>query len=242
MPKELKPVQQDDDVEDFRIQPRSLQAEVLDRLRNEIVEGVWKPGERLQERLLCDRFGISRSPLREAYQVLATEGLLDLLRNRGAVVSMPSLAAVLDHHALMVALECLGIELACAAASDKELEDIRKKHEVESAAAANHDEAAAFRLNNDLHRSIVVASHNQPLMDAHLIEWRQLIRVQNATSDLQPDLPVHEHDAFIEPLLRRDKVKAVKGLKRHLAHVEANLRHRMATLEKEAQKALRQSA
>jgi len=53
---------------------QSLQASVLERLRQEIIEGVWRPGVRLQERILCERFGISRSPLRETFQVLASEG------------------------------------------------------------------------------------------------------------------------------------------------------------------------
>jgi len=222
------------EAEDFTIRMPSLQETVLNRLRDEIIRGVWKPGVRLQERLLCERFGISRSPLREAYQVLAAEGLLDLLRNRGAVVTTPSLREVLDHHTLLVALECLGIELACSAATDAELDTIRRRHESESAAAAKGDEITAFDLNNDLHRLIVLASHNQPLIDAHLIVSRQIIRVQNVTGFLQPDLPAHEHDAFIEPLLRRSKPQAVKGLKRHLTTVETNLRHRLETLAEEA--------
>jgi len=61
-----------------------------ERLRQEIIEGVWKPGVRLQERILCERFGISRSPLRETFQVLASEGLLELLRT-GRAVSAPTL-------------------------------------------------------------------------------------------------------------------------------------------------------
>jgi DNA-binding GntR family transcriptional regulator len=233
---------EDNEIQNLKIHPRSLQAEVLDRLRDEIIQGVWKPGERLQERLLCERFGISRSPLREAYQVLAAEGLLDLLRNRGAVVSTPTLTDVLHHHTLLVALECLGIELACAAATEKELSAIRAKHEEESAAAAATDQSAAFRLNNELHRAVVLASHNQPLIDAHLVASRQIIRIQNVTGYLQPDMPVHEHDAFIEPLLRRSKAQAVKGLKLHLATVEQNLRERLAIMATEIGGAARLTA
>src|SRR5882724_6011583 len=105
----------------FLIEHSSLQARALDRLRDEIINGVWKPGERLQERTLCQRFGISRSPLREAYQVLAAEGLLELARNRGAIVSSPSLSDVLQHHVLLEPLETLAIELACGAATDAEI-------------------------------------------------------------------------------------------------------------------------
>lgn len=228
--------------EDFKISMPSLQEEVLNRLRDEIIRGVWKPGTRLQEALLCERYGVSRSPLREAYQVLATEGLLELLRNRGAVVSTPSLADVLDNHALLVALECLGIELAARNAADAELKAIHKRHKAESVAAEAGDEALAFQLNNELHRSIVVASHNRPLINAHLIASRQIIRVQNVTGYLHPDLPVHEHDAFIEPLMRREVGPAVEGLRRHLATVEANLRRRLETMAEETARAGRLTA
>ncbi len=228
--------------EDYKIQTTSLQSEVLNRLRDEIIRGVWKPGDRLQEQLLTERYGVSRSPLREAYQVLATEGLLDLLRNRGAVVSTPTLADVLDNHHLLVVLETLGIELAAKQASDAELQAILARHEAESAAAAAGDEALAFQLNNELHRSIVVASHNRPLINAHLIVSRQIIRVQNVTGYPQPDLPVHEHDAFIEPLMKRKAKPAVEGLRRHLATVEANLRRRLETMAEESAKAARLTA
>src|SRR6185295_11917258 len=146
-----------------------------DRLRDEIIRGVWKPGERLQERTLCQRFGISRSPLREAYQVLAAEGLLELARNRGAIVSSPSLADVLQHHVLLEALETLAIELACDEATDAEIAAIVAKHEEERRAKKGD----AYRLNNELHRMIVVASHNRPVQDAHIVAQRRLIQVQN---------------------------------------------------------------
>lgn len=206
----------------LKIEPRSLQAEVLERLRDEIIRGVWKPGVRLQERILCERYGISRSPLREAYQVLAAEGLLLLLRNRGAVVTTPSFNDVMDAFTLLVSLETLGIELACSAASDVDLHAIKDKHRREIIAAAERDEDTAFRLNNELHRAVVEASHNCFLVEAHLIVSRQIVRVQNATGFLYPDMPTDEHVAFIKPLLRRDKINAVKHLKRHLTHVRAN--------------------
>ncbi|QGZ93819.1 GntR family transcriptional regulator [Terricaulis silvestris] len=214
----------------LKIEPRSLQAEVLDRLRDEIIRGVWKPGVRLQERTLCERFGISRSPLREAYQVLAAEGLLDLLRNRGAVVSTPSYDESMDAFTLLATLETLSIELACAKGTDDELDAIGEIHRREVAAAARRDEAKAFELNNKLHRAVVEASHNGPVMDAHLIVSRQIIRVQNATGFLLPDMPADEHIGFIEPLLKRSKAAAVKGLRAHLAHVRDNIARRLETL------------
>lgn len=222
----------------FRIPFQSLQAEALDRLRDEIIRGVWKPGERLQERLLCQRFGISRSPLREAYQVLAAEGFLNLLRNRGAVVSSPSKTEVMQNHVLLEALETLAIGIACEEASDSEISAIVATHQKEQKAIQANDEAAAYSLNNDLHRMIVIASHNNPVIDAHLVVQRRNIRIQNLNgfSRPEPALPADEHEEFIQALRKRSKIQAVRGMKKHLEHVKKNLQSRLEALERASRK------
>ena len=224
----------------FRIEHSSLQARALDRLRDEIIRGVWKPGERLQERTLCQRFGISRSPLREAYRVLAAEGLLELPRNRGAIVAAPSLSDVLQHHVLLDALETLAIELACDAASDAELAAIAATHEEERHAKT----VDAYRLNNELHRMIVMASHNRPLQDAHIVAQRRLIHVQNVNGFQreEPAPPAAEHERFIRALLKRSKAEAVRGLRAHLANVKSHLRSRLEPRERAGSRPLRNSA
>ncbi|MGN2393630.1 GntR family transcriptional regulator, partial [Pelomicrobium sp. G1] len=70
---------------------RPLHHEVAARLRDMIIQGELAPGARLNERVLCQQLGISRTPLREALKVLATEGLVELLPNRGAVVTQLTL-------------------------------------------------------------------------------------------------------------------------------------------------------
>jgi DNA-binding GntR family transcriptional regulator len=208
---------------------QSLQASVLERLRQEIVEGVWKPGLRLQERILCERFGISRSPLREAFHVLASEGLLELLPNRGAVVSAPSLKDALDHFVLERALECLAIGLACEHASARELAQIETLHRNYKRLASARDKSAFVHCNNEVHRAIVTASGNGAVVDAHLINSRQLIRIQNLRGFVEHSAQEswREHDAFIKPLLARHKTKAVAALNRHFDTVEHHLHARL---------------
>src|SRR6478609_3493605 len=91
----------------------SLHGELLAALRDYLVEGNLAPGARVPERLLCERFGISRTPLREALKVLASEGLIDLLPNRGAWVRQlgpDEMVALFD---VMGGLEALAGRLAC---------------------------------------------------------------------------------------------------------------------------------
>jgi len=216
-------------MDDNKIQRSSLQSEVVTRLRDEIVQGVWKPGTRLQERLLCDRYGISRSPLREAYQVLSSEGLLDITLNRGAVVSAPTPALTLQQFVLFQALEVLAIELACDNATDEALSAIRRANQKMKTSAERGAVAEFLRDNTTVHRLVVEASGNAPLIEAHTVVSRQLIRVQNLDGPLEHPISESEseHDNFIDALAARDKVRAAAELRRHLATVEDNLRKRL---------------
>ncbi|MFV3075530.1 GntR family transcriptional regulator [Niveispirillum fermenti] len=214
---------------DHIIPRSSLQIEVCNRLRSEIIEGIWQPGMRLQERLLCERFGISRSPLREAYQALAAEGLIEIMLNKGAVVTTPTPELTLQQYDLLQALEMLGMELACRNADDAQLAGILRINDGMKACAANGDIAGFLHANNDVHRHIVLASGNEPLIDAHLLVSRQIIRVQNLRGPLEhlPAESVAEHDGFLEALIRRDAAAALSLFKRHLKTAEENLRRRL---------------
>ena len=87
-------------IEPLGISPirRPLHEETVDRLRDLIVQGELAPGSRLNERVLTARLGVSRTPLREAIKLLATEGLVDLLPNRGAVVAPIDPARIAETH------------------------------------------------------------------------------------------------------------------------------------------------
>ncbi len=207
----------------------SLQTEAVSRLRSEIIEGELSPGTRLQERLLCDKYGISRSPLREAFQVLASESLIDILPNKGAIVTAPTPSLALQNLALLRALELLAIRLAAEHASDEQIALVAEADATMTQAAANGDMQAFFKANNDVHRRIVLASGNTPLADAHLVTSRQLIRIQNLDGPLEHMVSegVHEHHEIIVALKNHDADRAAALLGAHLATVEENLRARL---------------
>jgi len=180
---------------------------------------------------MCERFGISRSPLREAYHVLATEGLLNLSPSRGAVVTAPTLEEVLQHYVLLKALETLGIELACDNATEDDLDQLELLHRKMRRLAEKGDMAGLLKVNNDVHRTIVCASGNQPLIDTHQIISRHIIRLQNINGAIEHSVEesYQEHEVFMEALLNRDKPVAIATFKAHLSTVEDNLRKRLET-------------
>jgi DNA-binding GntR family transcriptional regulator len=196
------------------------------------VEGVRRPGTRLQERTLCEVYGISRSPLREAFQILVAEKLIDVSVNKGAVVSTPTASFILQNFTLLRSLELLAIRLACRYADGRDLDGIGEAEEAMKACIAANDLRGFFRANNEVHRRIVLAGGNGPLADAHLIASRQIIRVQNLDGPLEhfPGEGVSEHERVIAALRERDEVLAHALLDAHLDTIEDNLRRRLEAL------------
>ncbi len=208
---------------------RSLQAEVISRLRDEIVEGVWAPGMRLQERVLCERYGVSRSPLREACRVIAAEGLLELQPNRGAVVTRPTLTDAIEYMEIVVALQTLAIRRACEIATDEQLAVIASLHGKMREASDLGDIDEFFRINNEVHEAIVRASSNSALVSMHENADRHITRLQNLSGakEADPCLSMEEHESFIAALLRRDSKTASAALATHLKTVTEEIKKRI---------------
>jgi DNA-binding GntR family transcriptional regulator len=198
---------------------RPLHEEAVDRLRELIVQGELAPGSRLNERVLTARLGVSRTPLREAIKLLATEGLVDLLPNRGAVVAPIDPARIAETLAVMGALESLAGELVCAWASDESLAEIRALHYEMLAMHARRDLDGYFRYNQAIHLKIVEASGNAVLAQ----NYRQLnasarrVRYMANLSPERWDAAVQEHEAILAALNGRDAERLKRLLRDHLA-------------------------
>jgi len=199
---------------------RPLHEEAADRLRDSIVQGRLAAGARLNERLLTAELGVSRTPLREAFKVLATEGLVELLPNRGAIVSQMDPARLAESLAVMGALEALAGELACGSATDAQINEIRALHYEMLAYHARNDLAGYFKFNQAIHLKIVKYSGNTVLYNI----YRQLngnVRRARYMANLSKerwDAAVREHGEILAALSARD-VKRIKALlSDHLAH------------------------
>jgi DNA-binding GntR family transcriptional regulator len=202
---------------------RPLHEAAIDRLRDAIVRGELAPGARLNERVLSEQLGISRTPLREAFKLLATEGLVALLPNRGAIVAPVDAGRIAQTLDVMGALETRIGELACAQASDAAIANIRALHYEMRAAHARGDLAAYFIRNQEIHLALAEATGNGVL--AHT--YRQLnanVRRVRYMANLSParwDAAVEEHEAILAALTRRDGVRLRALLSDHLAHKTA---------------------
>lgn len=199
---------------------RPLHEEATDRLRDLIVQGRLAPGTRLNERLLTGQFGLSRTPLREAFKVLATEGLVELLPNRGAIVSQMDPVRLAETLAVMGALEALAGEFACRNATDGQINEIRSLHYEMLANHARGDLAGYFKFNQAIHLKIVKYSGNTVLyntyrqMNANVRRARYMANL----SQERWDAAVREHGEILDALAARDVSRIKMLLADHLAH------------------------
>ena len=203
-----------------QIARRPLHEEAADRLRELIVQGQLGPGTRLNERLLCVQFGVSRTPLREAIKLLAAEGLVELLPNRGAIVAKIDAAQVAETLAVMGALEALAGELACRNASDAQLGEIRALHYEMLAMHARGDLAGYFRFNQAIHLKLVKYSGNA-MLDQIYRQLNANVRRARYMANLTRqrwDEAIREHEEILAALAVRDGMRLKALLADHLAH------------------------
>lgn len=185
----------------------SLHGELVAALRDYIVEGNLADGARVPERLLCERFGISRTPLREALKVLAAEGLIDLLPNRGARVRALSAEDLRELFDVMGGLEALAGRLACERISDEEVAEIERAHHEMYRFYLRRDMHGYFQCNQEIHRMIVAAAGNAMLSATYNSFAGRIRRVRySANLDKERDRwgeAMREHEAILDALRRR---------------------------------------
>ena len=136
---------------DLPLARSTLPRAAADRLRALIIEGTLAPGSRLNERALSEQLGVSRTPLREAFRLLAAEGLLDQLPNRGVQVPVLSREDVRQAFEVMAALEGLAGERAAARATAADLADLEALQRELEAAHGRGDLPGYYRVNRAIH-------------------------------------------------------------------------------------------
>jgi DNA-binding GntR family transcriptional regulator len=198
----------------------SLHDEILAGLRRYLIEGSLPDGARIPERLLCEAMGVSRTPLREALKVLASEGLVELLPNRGARVRAFTENDIRELFEVMGGLEALAGRLACELISDVEIASVEQLHYEMYASYMRRDLPTYFALNQKIHQAIVAAAKNSVLAATYANFSSRLQRVRyNANRENHKDRwgeAMREHEQILDALQRRSGVELSDILFRHL--------------------------
>ena len=201
-----------------RVERQRLHDAVVEHLQNLIIEGVLAPGMKLNEREVCERLGISRTPLREAMKVLASEGLIEIVPNRGAFVSRMSDTEIWEAFELMSGLEALSGELAAERISPQEIAAIQVLHDEMLVCRAQHDLPGYYSRNQTIHNKINEAARNSVLRQIYLSMNRRLLalRFKSNFKEEKWDRAIKEHEEMIKALETRDGKKLAGILRQHL--------------------------
>ncbi|MEY4083794.1 MAG: hypothetical protein RL483_1163 [Pseudomonadota bacterium] len=200
------------------IQRRGLHQAVADRLREAIVEGELAAGTRLNERLLCEQLGVSRTPMREAFKVLAGEGLIRLLPNRGAVVPQMTIDEVVQAFEVIAALESLSGRLAAERATPAQIKKLLKLQADMEQAHAAANLSRYYALNAQIHSLINLAADNPVLQETYAtVNARlQALRFRSNLDKTKWDKAVKEHALIAKAFAKRDADRLAELLAAHV--------------------------
>jgi DNA-binding GntR family transcriptional regulator len=186
------------------------------KLEEMILEGILKPGEKLDEVALATEFGVSRTPVREAIQRLVAIGLVEPQPRRGPVVTVLPLAKLVGMFELMAEFDVLATRLAARRATEEERKHLRDV--VERSRAAIDDPVAYTRLNREFHAGIYAASHNDYLEALANRTWKQLQPFRNFRLE-QPERlreSLSQHEQILEALMAYDAEEAAARMRHHV--------------------------
>ena len=191
---------------------------VFNTLRQAILRGELKPGERLMEIQLANKLGVSRTPIREAIRKLELEGLVLMIPRKGAEVAEITEKSLRDVLEVRRALEELAVELVCEKITDEQIQDLKGAAEDFKASLKEGDITRIAEADVKFHDVIYMATDNQKLIQLlnNLREQMYRYRVEYLKrSDFHQQL-IDEHEEIIETIESGQKDRAVQVVCQHV--------------------------
>jgi DNA-binding GntR family transcriptional regulator len=202
------------------LMPTTITTAVADRLRDEIRSGKLSPGTRLRQAHIAEEFGVSTTPVREAFAALEREGLLQSNAHRGVTVFEPSAVELREIYEIRIPLEALATELGAPHLTETDIKRMRKNLKGMIAANRKKDWAAAGEFNNEFHLEIYRRADRSRLLKL-ITDLRDTSRVY---VDLFPKLPgrmkevEREHKEILDACAAGQAKKAAKAMIAHLTY------------------------
>ncbi|MEV6162385.1 GntR family transcriptional regulator [Streptomyces sp. NPDC052052] len=198
----------------------------LEHLRQAILRGEMAPAQRLVENELAEQYGVTRASIRAALLDLASEGLVERIRNRGSRVRVVTVEEAVEITECRMALEGLCAAQAAVRATDEQLDELAELGRAMAKAVANGDPVCYSDLNHQLHTHIREFSGQQTAVGLLERLNAQLVRhrFQLALRPGRPQQSLNEHLAVIEAIRARDPQAAESAVRAHLRSVIDALR------------------
>jgi DNA-binding GntR family transcriptional regulator len=195
----------------------SLHDQLVAKVREMIVDGELKAGAPLPERMLCEIFGVSRTPLREAFKILASEGLIELRSHRTPVITPIDRDEIANIFDIMVALDGVAGARAATLATDDDIARLNRMHDQLIQLHRDASRAAYFRLNQEIHLQITRLAANPALLNIWTTLHANIFRARAvANYDARRwQESATEHEAFMTLLRARDAPRFAAALGAH---------------------------
>lgn len=196
----------------------TLPEQIANHLRRDILRGKLPPGAPLKERDSAAEMGVSRTPMREAFRILAKERLIELRPSRSPVVAQPEPQEIADRVAVLLALEQLSAELACRFASQAEIDEVARISRFMADHFDTMDPLDMFEVDMSFHTAVVRASQNKVLAETHGTFLAQLwhARYLAAIQRRNRERVVMQHDRIVAALRARDPAATRAAIDHHL--------------------------
>jgi len=198
----------------------TLREKILETIRDAITSGALKAGEKVAEPELAERFGISRTPIREAFRQLESEGYLTVIPRKGAVVVSFSSKEIEEFYAIKSILEGYAAHQACRNLTEKEIDKLVAINEKLRQLAEDGDVKHFFKIHNDFHELFRKAADNTKLdeMISGLVSKFQRLRYESLSKPGRMKISVQEHVKIIEAFRARDAKLAEHLVRKNAEH------------------------
>lgn len=204
---------------------KPLREIVFEAIREAIINGILKPGERLMEIQLAEEMGVSRTPVREAIRKLELEGFVVMIPRKGAYVAGLSMKDIADVFEIRAALEGLAAGLAAERITEEELEELERLLVKIGECIQSDDLNAVIEQDTEFHDVLFKATRNERLVQivSNLREQIQRYRTASLSSPGRMKLALEEHKQIVEALSERDVEKAQRLAREHIENAENSM-------------------
>jgi len=204
-----------------RINPgATLSIELADKVREDILIEALPPGMKLTEQVICDQYGVSRTPVREALRTLETEGLVEIIPNRGAFVIGFSMDDMADLFELRKIYEAQAVRWAIMRISEEKMEELEESFEFMEFYTARGDARRMKELNARFHRCIYEAAHSRMLADI-LMSYQSYLLQSSRSPQFQKghlDEIFREHSRVFDAFVKKDPEAGAAAMEAHIGN------------------------
>lgn len=201
-----------------KVQMLPAREQVASILRSSILSGGISKGQSITLDSVGEQVGMSRTPVREAFQILANEGLLELRQNRCAIVKGISIEAIKDHYEMRILLETEALRRACQHMNDETLKAIQTVNKQGQRAKEAGDTEAYNLANQAFHMTIWEAADSEKLKSFLSLLWNGLSMNRLVTAQEYAGISLADHNKIVEQLEKKDYEGACETMRQHIIY------------------------